>query len=438
MAVDEASPDRVTVDSEAVDEAKETANREVVSEVRIRGNTNLATHQILRNVRTRPGRYFDPDQLRQDVDRLWKMKELRRVNGPFIEHTENGLIVTIEVVERSFLKKIRFVGNRSITDWQLKRQIQLVENQPLDVHEVGMARQQLEDYYRREGYLNTQVTVQDLAESGDQEVVFVIHEGAKERVWWVEFQGNSFASDARLRTFVKARPGFSTVLKGFGFNREEVDQDLLRLTAYYRTFGFFNARIGREIIQDPGNDWVRIRYVIDEGPRFVVNGVSFIGNQTYDHSQLETLLKLKPTEGAPPDFNSGEMNADVTALRDLYGSEGYVFADIQVEPRFLDEPGKLDLVYKIEEGEQYRVGKINVHIDGDAGITKRQVILNRMTVQPGDIADSRKLRSSEIGIRRSQVFTDGTPGSGPAPRVVVKPKDMQELERVAAEDFSDQ
>ena len=408
--------------------------RDLIADVRIKGNSAVPTHEIMRNVRTRVGRYFDPDLLRQDIDQLWKMKELHRINSPSIERTESGVIVTIEVVERPHVKTIRFVGNRAKTDWQLKRKLQLKEGEPLDSHQIRMARQQLEDFYHQEGFRHTQVTIAEGSDANDQEIVFVISEDEKERVLWVEFEGNQFATDGRLRTFVKAKPSFSSTLKGFAIDREEVDQDVMRLTAYYRQFGFFNARIGREIIETPDSHWLRVRYVIDEGPRFVVNNVAFIGNQKYDAAQLESLLKLKPLDGNSPEFNSGEMNIDVNALRDLYGSEGHVFADIQVEPRFLDEPGKLDLVYKIEEGKQYRVGKINVRIDGDAGITKHEVILNRMTVRPGDIIDAREIRRCEGLLRRAQVFADGSPGTGPAPSVVVKPKELKELEQLAEVD----
>lgn len=403
---------------------------ETVAEVRVKGNSRVPTHQILSAIRTRPGRYFDPDLLRQDIDQLWKMKTLRRVNGPVIQRTDNGVIVTIEVVEQAHVNKIRFVGNREITDWQLKRKIQVKEGEPLDIHEIRMSRQQLEDYYHEEGFRHTQVSIAEINETGDQDVVFIINEDQKERVLWVDFEGNEFASDARLRTFVQAKPTLLSSLKGFSIDRNKIDQDVARLTAYYRTFGFFNARIGREIIESKDSQWVRVRFVIDEGPRYVVNSVSFIGNQKFDASRLEEMVTLKPVEGTLPAFNSGEMKADVGALRDLYGSEGHVFADVQVEPRFLDEPGKLDLVYLIDEGKQFRVGKINVHIDGDPGITKRQVILNRMALQPGDVIDGRKIRTSERLLRSSQVFADGSPGSGPAPHIVVKPLES-DLERMA-------
>ena len=65
----------------------EAGSGEVVSKVVIKGNKTLPEHYITRNIRTRPGRYFDPDQLQQDVDHLWRMKLISRINGPYLERT---------------------------------------------------------------------------------------------------------------------------------------------------------------------------------------------------------------------------------------------------------------------------------------------------------------------------------------------------------------
>jgi outer membrane protein insertion porin family len=401
----------------------------LIAELKIVGNQRIPTHHILRNIRTREGRLFDPDLLQQDIDSLWKLKEIRRINGPFVERTAKGLVITIEVTERAYIRELRFIGNRAITDQQLKKHVDLKAGAPLDAHEIRMARQQIEDYYHQNGYPLSQVEILEGGEPEDEDVVFLIHEDSKERVWAVEFEGNQFASDARLKTFVKTKPGLSNVIKGFAVERSQIEQDVMQLTLYYRQFGFFNARIAREIIESPDSDWIRLRFVIDEGPRYRVRNVSFVGNKKYTQEQLLTALKLKPDGGAAPDFNAGHMNTDVNTLRDLYGSEGHVFASVEVESRFLDEPGLLDLVYKIDEGNQYRVGRINVHIEGEPGITKWSVIMNRMTLQPGDIIDVRKIRNSERLMKLAQVFADGSPGTGAPPRIVVKPDEVKELER---------
>jgi outer membrane protein insertion porin family len=88
----------------------------MVSEVIVKGNDTIPTHQLMANIRTRKGRYFDPDKLQQDVDQLWKMPGISRVNGPYLNRTPDGIIVTLEVVERNTIGGIEFIGNRGISD----------------------------------------------------------------------------------------------------------------------------------------------------------------------------------------------------------------------------------------------------------------------------------------------------------------------------------
>ena len=214
--------------------------------------------------------------------------------------------------------------------------------------------------------------------------------------------------------------------------RDEIEQDIIRLTTYYRSLGFFNAKIGREINESNDGRWLTIRFIINEGPRYRVRNVSFIGNQVYTNEQLATMLELKPDEkNAQPEFNVTKMNIDVVSLKDLYGSQGFVYANVEAEPRFLEEPGLLDLVYKIDEGKQYVVGEINVHFDGDYGITKRKVVLDRLSVRTGDLIDVREIRNSERRLGTAQIFaTRDTPGAQP-PRIVVRLPELKALERSA-------
>ncbi len=404
----------------------------MIADVIIKGNQLLPTHHLTRKIRTRPGRYFDPDKLQQDVDQLWKMPEISRVNGPFLNRTPDGVIVTIEVVERNTISKVEFIGNRGISDRALKKETGLEDGSPLDVHEIRMAKTKIEEYYKEKGYPRTQVEILEGNEVGDAKVSFLIHEDEKQRIWKAEFEGNSIASDARLRHFIQSKPGMLKMIGGL-VKRDEIEQDIIRLTTYYRSLGFFNAKIGREISESNDGRWLTIRFIINEGPRYRVRNVSFIGNRAYTPDQLETMLELKPGEESPnPEFNVTKMNLDVVSLKDLYGSQGFVYANVEAEPRFLEEPGLLDIVYKIEEGKQYVVGDIKVHFEGDYGITKRQVVLNRLSVRTGDLVDIREIRNSERRLGAAQIFaTTGMPGAQP-PRIVVRPPELKDLERSAS------
>ncbi len=402
---------------------------EVIKEVRITGNRVLEKHHVLRQIRTRPGRYFDPDMLQQDVDQLWQMKEIRRVNGPYIDRQEDGIIVTFDISERPYIDRVRFVGNRSITDRQLRTETGLSNGQPLDLHAVRMAKHRIEDFYKEKGFPKTQVAIVEGDNMDDRNVVFLVYEDELQRVLNVSFEGNTIASDGRLKSLIKVKPAILWLVGGKA-NRREIEQDVLRLTSYYRSLGFFNAKIGRQLEESESGRWLSIRYVINEGPRYRIRNISFIGNEKYSAEQLESIVKLKSKNNEMPDFNAAKMNRDVTSIRDLYGSQGYVFAGVQAEPRFLESPGLLDLVYKIEEGKQYRVGRINVVIDGEYGVTQRFTVINRLGLRPGDLIDTRKLRSSEYRLGRSQLFADGSASSpGNPPRVVVRPPELDELEK---------
>jgi outer membrane protein insertion porin family len=192
-----------------------------------------------------------------------------------------------------------------------------------------------------------------------------------------------------------------------------------KLTAYYHDFGFFRARVGRELTFDDEGRWVSIKFIIDEGPRYNVRNVQVVGNEVFHTDPLLEALTLKPNKP----FSNAEMQKDLNLLRDLYGSQGRIFAQVDANPRFVEEPGQIDLIYKIQEGEPFRVGQINVHIAGEFPHTRRNVVLNKLSLKPGDLIDIRQVRDSERRLKFSQLFETEQTGGEP-PRIVVRPPEL--------------
>ncbi len=161
--------------------------------------------------------------------------------------------------------------------------------------------------------------------------------------------------------------------------------------------------------------------MIDEGPRYKVRDVKLLGNSKFGTPILSEHLKLKGSQF----FDQMQMNKDVGMIRDIYGGQGYIFADVQADPRFLEEPGTLDLVYTISEGDRYRVSHINVHIEGDNPHTRNNTVLNRLSLRPGDVIDLNRLKQSERRLKASQLFlTDPTKGS--AAKIVFSPPEGED------------
>ncbi len=234
----------------------------------------------------------------------------------------------------------------------------------------------------------------------------MVDEGNSQRVLWVNFQGSTIASAARLRTQVSVKPG---VLWLFGgkVDRKKIDDDVQKLYAYYRGLGFFKAKITPDLDYNADKDWLTITYIIDEGPRFSIRNVSFNGNEKFKMAELSK--GLEQVNGKP--FNQTTLDHDLTAIRDVYGTHGYIFSDVQAETRLLEDKPEMDLIYNVNEGKRYRIGKINVNINGDDPHTKHATVYDRLSLHPGDIVDTKKIREDERRLRASALFNvDPTKG----------------------------
>ena len=303
----------------------------------------------------------------------------------------------------------------------LRKEAGIKVGDPVDPNAIEEARRKIEDFYHHRGYNNALVTLWEGGKPTDRRAIFLIDEGVKQTVWRTDIIGNTIDSTDRLLTQISTKHPF-LYLFGGEFDRKKLDEDVEKLTDYYRRLGFYSARIGRELSYNEKGDWVTITFVIDEGPRYKIRNVSVIGNKKYTEKELLADLTLKNNEY----FNRDSLTADVRTLQDKYGSVGYVFADVKPEPRFLENPrAQLDLVYNISEGDRYRVGKINIRIKGDYSHTQENTVRNRLFFKPGDIVDIREIRASEVALKRSRLF-ENTPAD--APKIVFSPPGQERNE----------
>jgi outer membrane protein insertion porin family len=387
----------------------------IVREVRVEGNHTTPLAKMPK-LSTRVDQPFDPHLVEEDVRALASSRKFLDVKSQF-QSVPGGIIVIFQVVERPTLEYVKFVGNQDVRTQTLRKKSELEKGQPLDPYAVEEARRRVEAYYHEKGYNHIQITTVEGDKPNDRGAVFMVDEGQSERVLWVSFDGNTIASGPRLRTQIAIKPG---VLWLFGgkVDRKKIDDDVQKLYAYYRGLGFFKAKISPDLDYNEDKNWLTLTYVIEEGPRFSIRNVSFNGNEKFKAGELSK--GLEQISGKP--FNQATLDHDLIAIRDVYGTHGYVFSDVQAETRLLEDKPEMDLIYNVSEGKRYRVGKINVNIAGDDPHTKHATIYDRLSLHPGDIVDTKKIREDERRLRASALF-NVDPSKGGAPKIAFNKQD---------------
>jgi outer membrane protein insertion porin family len=179
-----------------------------------------------------------------------------------------------------------------------------------------------------------------------------------------------------------------------------VDEDLLnegnrRLRDYYQRLGYFDVKVGHQE-HSAGAQEVQILFNVNLGPRRRVQRVEVAGNHYFDSATLKELLNVHAAgsldrHGA---YSQALVSADVGALEDVYHNNGFskvrvtpetstpgtVVADIAA-PDVVSRPAgpapgtssssrqtaPLVVTYRIDEGEQLRVGTVRIegseHVD---------------------------------------------------------------------------
>ena len=127
--------------------------------------------------------------------------------------------------------------------------------------------------------------------------------------------------------------------------------------------------------------------MISEGTQYKVRNLIFEGNTKIKTSELREGLQLH--SGKP--FLDGVREADLKLMKSRYGALGCIDTQINFEPRFTNELGVVDLVYKIEEGEPYLVGELKIigNTRTKDKVIRREAVMAGLL--PGEILDQNRI-----------------------------------------------
>ncbi|QPF93623.1 outer membrane protein assembly factor BamA [Bradyrhizobium commune] len=175
----------------------------------------------------------------------------------------------------------------------------------------------------------------------------------------VAFEGNKKIKDEQLSAEVQSKPRGT-------FSRAMVQSDTLRIAEIYRRSGRYDVRVTPEIIEQPNNR-VDLVFTVEEGVKTGVKSVEFIGNNAYSASRLRDVIKTHESNllsflSSADIYDPDRVEADRDLIRRFYLKNGYADAQVVAALTEYDPDKKGFLVtFKIEEGQQYRVGTVDLH-----------------------------------------------------------------------------
>jgi len=193
-----------------------------------------------------------------------------------------------------------------------------------------------------------------ISQAGGRLVVTVIENPVIGRI---AFEGNKKVKDEQLSAEIQSKPRGT-------LSRPMVQSDAQRIAEIYRRAGRYDVRVTPEIIEQPNNR-VDLVFTVTEGSKTGVRSIEFVGNVAISSYRLRDVIKTRESNllsflGGADVYDPDRVEADRDLIRRYYLKKG--FADVQVIAALTEyDPEKKGFLvtFKIEEGQQYRVGSVN-------------------------------------------------------------------------------
>jgi len=310
--------------------------------------------------------------------------------------TEDSVWLNIALKPNPIISTINYHGIKKSEKEDLEAKIGMAKGTQLTINLINKARKRIKDYFDEKGFSSAEIVIRqydDVANQGKSILDITINKNEKTKIKSITITGNEKIKTSDLRMAMKkTNTGFSlrsdqwmNIRKFFAtkkFVQEEYEKDLMNIITKYNEKGFRDARIvfdsvGR--IED--SRYVAINIHVEEGNRYHIRNIKWMGNTIYPSSYLDLVLNMKPGDIYNQTKLTERLETDDDAVANLYANTGYIFANVSpVEANI--ENDSVDLEVRVSEGRQATINRIS--ITGNDRIYE-DVIRRELLTKPGQL-----------------------------------------------------
>ncbi len=223
----------------------------------------------------------------------------------------------------------------------------------------------------------------------------------------IVYQGNKAIKKDDLQKVAELKP-YSIL------NPDKVNEAADRLEFLYKEKGYYDTKVVPEIKKLSANE-VEVIFHIKEGPKVYIKKIQFVGNKVFSDDKLKKLLSISEkgsftwlkkiktffSGGVEPGvYSMGALYRDLGKIISFYHNHGYIDARVG-EPEVKQKGRWIYITIPIEEGPQYKVGRVDV--EQDLFVDKKW-LLKQLEIRKEKIFNREVLRRDILHL--TEIFAD--------------------------------
>ena len=336
------------------------------------------------------------------VKRYWKHGLFSDVSISADSIVADNIYLRINLLPRPRISTINYNGLKKSERDDMEKKLGLLKGGQITPNMISRAKILAKKYFDDKGYKNAEINIlqrDDVANKNQVILDIDVDKKEKLKVRNIIIEGNEqlpikkikgsfFSKGAFAKTHEAGKLG--NLLKSKKFTPERWTEDKKNLITKYNEFGFRDATILKDSVWNVDPKHVDIYVKVNEGKKYYIRNISWVGNTVYSTDYLSRLLGMKKGDVYNQTYLSKRLSQDEDAVGNEYWNNGYLF--YRLEPTEVNIVGdSIDLEMRITEGQQAHINRVK--INGNDRLYEN-VVRRELRTKPGDLFSKEALQRS--------------------------------------------
>ncbi len=346
------------------------------------------------------------DDLKAAAKRFWRQGLFNKVQIKVSKIYKDKAWLVFNLRQQPRISKINYVGVKSGERKDLQEKLGLQPGNQITPNIVSRIEQIVRQHFASKGFEKATCHVsqsEDLSKQNEVIVDIIVDKHEKIKVHKIYIDGNSVLSDGKIKRTMKKTNEKGSLIKLFSqkkFVRSDYDADKQRIIDKYNELGYRDAKITWDSVSNYNDKTVDVHIKVDEGKKYYINSVNWVGNTVYPTSVLNRVLGFEHGDVYNQKLLNKRTTEDDDAVSNLYLDNGYLFFQlVPIESKVQGD--SVDLEMHLYEGKQARINKVT--INGNDRLYEK-VVRRELRVRPGDLFSKSDLMRSAREIAQTGHF----------------------------------
>lgn len=336
------------------------------------------------------------------VKRYWKHGLFSDVSISADSIVGNKIYLNIYLQTLPRVSEINYIGLKKSEREAMETKLGLLKGGQVTPNTISRAKFLAKKYFDDKGFNNADIDIMQRDDVSNKNSVIldvIVDKKAKMRVRHIEIVGNKALNDKKIKgslftkgAFKKIHESgkFGNIFKSKKYTPERWKEDKRNLIKKYNEYGFRDAVILEDSVWNVDDKHVNILVKVDEGTKYYLRNITWVGNTVYATDYLNALLGMKKGDVYNQTLMSKRLTEDDDAVGNQYWNNGYLFYNLQ--PTEVNIVGdSIDLEMRITENQQARLN--HVRINGNDRLYEN-VVRRELKTKPGDLFSKEALMRS--------------------------------------------